>query len=178
MAHVISGLDGLKHMRISYLADVPGLASGLIPGLLEHWCYVFPDHTVADRAAKFRSHENYDILPIAWIAHEGEEALGTAALRVHDLEGREDLGPWLGGVFVRPECRRQGVATALCRTVEDKAHDLGVSRLYLFTHGQERLYRRLGWQDLESTIWHGHECNIMTKVPMPSNTSLERSRER
>jgi predicted N-acetyltransferase YhbS len=165
-------------MRISYLADRPELAAQLIPGLLEHWSYVFPHQTAADRAAKFKAHLNREKLPIAWIAHEGDTALGTAALRQTDLEGREDLWPWLGGVFVSQPYRGRGIASALCQVVEGKAHDQGIKRLYLFTHGQESLYERLGWSSLQQTMWHGHKCSIMSKVPVPSNTSLERTRER
>jgi predicted N-acetyltransferase YhbS len=152
-------------MRISYLADVPGLAVQLIPGLLDHWRYAFPDHTAADRAAKFRAHQNVDTLPIAWIAHDDDTALGTAALRLHDLEGREELSPWLGGVYVKPEHRRCGIASSLCRIAELKAQQMGIERLYLFTHGQEHLYAKLGWQYFEDTLWRGHECSIMVKVP-------------
>src|SRR5215831_10190101 len=159
-------------MRISYLADRTELAEQLIPGLLEHWSYVFPHHTAADRVAKFKAHLNREALPIAWIAHDGDTALGTAALRSHDFEGREGLGPWLGGVFVSPPHRGRGIASALCRVVEGKAHDQGVTRLYLFTHGQEALYERLGWSCIEHTLWHGHKCSIMSKVPVPSNFSL------
>jgi predicted N-acetyltransferase YhbS len=165
-------------MRISYLADRPELAAQLIPGLLEHWNYVFPLQTVADRAAKFRAHLNHDELPIAWVAHEGDQALGTAALRKFDLEGREDLGPWLGGVFVLPNHRGRGIASELCRIVEGKAHDQGVSRLYLCTHGRESLYERLGWTTLEHTMWHGYRCSIMSKAPAPSNNSLVSTCER
>jgi len=154
-------------MRISYLADRPELAAQLVPGLLEHWSYIFPHQTVADRTAKFNAHLNRDELPIAWIAHDGDVALGTAALRKADLEGREDLGPWLGGVYVAPVYRGRGIASELCRVVEGKAYEQGVSRLYLFTHGQESLYERLGWATLERTVWHGHECSIMSKVPVP-----------
>jgi predicted N-acetyltransferase YhbS len=163
-------------MRISYLADRPELAAQLIPGLLEHWSYLFPNQTAADRAAKFRAHLNHDELPIAWVAHEGDLALGTAALRKFDLEGREDLGPWLAGVFVSPSHRGRGIASALCRVVEAKAHAQGVPRLYLFTHGQESLYARLGWATLEHTEWHGHRCSIMSKVPGPSDESLQLNR--
>lgn len=162
-------------MHISYLADRPELAAQLIPGLLEHWSYVFPNQTAAERAAKFAAHMNHDELPIAWVAHEGELALGTAALRKVDLEGREDLGPWLAGVYVEPAYRSRGIASALCRIVEAKAHAQGVLRLYLFTHGQESLYGRLGWNTLEQTVWHGHQCSIMSKVPVSSNLSLERT---
>jgi predicted N-acetyltransferase YhbS len=155
-------------MRISYLADRPDLAVQLVPGLLQHWRYVFPNDTAADRLARFRRHENYSDLPIAWIARDGDKALGTAALRVHDLEGREDLTPWLGGVFVQPEFRRRGVGSALSRAVEEKARAMGVPRLYLVTQGQERLYATLGWLELEPTLWNGHACTIMTKVPRPT----------
>jgi predicted N-acetyltransferase YhbS len=164
-------------MRISYLADRPELAAQLIPGLLEHWSYVFPHQTAAERAAKFKAHLNHDELPIAWVAHDGDIALGTAALRKVDLEGREDLGPWLGGVFVLPSHRGCGIGSSLCEVVEGKAHAQGVSRLYLFTHGQERLYERLGWTTHEQTMWHGHTSSIMSKVPVPCNKSLERTHE-
>lgn len=152
-------------MKISYLKDRPELAAELIPGLLDHWRYVFPDATAEDRAAKFLAHLNYDALPIAWVVHDGDTALGTAALRATDLEGYEDVGPWLGGVYTEPRFRRQGVASVLCRVVESKAAELGIAKLYLFTHGQEKLYADLGWILLEPTTWHDHACSIMWKVP-------------
>jgi len=164
-------------MQISYLAERPELAAQLIPALLQHWSYIFPEQTAADREAKFAEHQNFDELPIAWVAHEGDTALGTAALRRFDLEGREDLTPWLGGVFVLESHRGRGIASALCQVVESKAHAQGMSRLFLFTHGQEGLYDKLGWAPLERVMWHGLQCSIMSKVPVPSNKSLERTRE-
>ncbi len=115
------------------------------------------------RNAKLRSHLNKDELPIAWVAHSGDEALGMAALRVHDLEGREDLTPWLGGVFVRPEHRRRGVASQLCRVVEDKAWSLEFETLYLFTTDQQSLYSRLGWELWQKALWRGNPVDIMVK---------------
>ena len=152
-------------MRISYLKDRPELGAQLIPGLLDHWRYVFPEDTAEARLARLRTHLNHDVLPIAWIAHEDDVALGMAALRITDLEGREDLGPWLASVYTEPRFRGRGIASQLCRIVERKAADLGIAKLYLFTHGQESLYRRLGWAHLEPTTWHGHACSIMQKVP-------------
>ena len=152
-------------MHISYLKDRPELATQLIPGLLAHWRYVFPDDTYEAPIGRFQRQLNYDSLPIAWVAHDGDTALGTASLRITDLDGREDLGPWLGGVYTEPSYRGRGVASRLCRVVEKKAAHLGIERLYLFTHGQESLYDRLGWSHLEPTIWHGHRCSIMWKVP-------------
>jgi len=87
---------------------------------------------------------NRDELPIAWIAHSNGQLLGTAALRVHDLEGREDLTPWLGGVFVDSHFRRQGIGAALCATVEDEA-------------------RSRGWTLLGPCVWHQRLGDIMCK---------------
>jgi GNAT superfamily N-acetyltransferase len=160
-------------MQISYLAERPELAAQLIPGLLENWAPIFPQQTAANRAEIFNAHLNYDELPIAWVAHDGDTALGTAALRKYDLRGREDLSPWLGGVFVLPGHRRRGIASALCRVVENKVYERGVSRMYLFTHGQESLYEGLGWSVLEPVVWRGLQCSIMSKTPAPSNNSLK-----
>ena len=68
-----------------------------------------------------------------------------AALRVHELEGREDLTPWLGGVIVGSHFRRQGIGAALCATVEDEARSRGIQTLYLFTLDKQAWYSRLGW---------------------------------
>ena len=150
-------------MRISYLADQPALAEQLIPELLEHWKTVRPEDTAESRNAKFRAHLNRDTLPIAWVAHDGGKVLGTAALRATDLEGREDLSPWLGGVFVRPQFRNRGIASSLCRVVELKAHRLRAKTIHLFALDHASLYSRLGWQTLERWQWRGHAGEIMVK---------------
>lgn len=111
-------------MVISYLADQPALAQHLVPALVEHWGPIIPGYTAEARAAKFLTHMNRDTLPIAWVAHDDSEVFGTASLRVCDLEGREDLTPWLGGVYVLPRFRRHGIASALCAVVEQKARHL------------------------------------------------------
>ena len=112
---------------------------------------------------RFRAHMNRDALPVAWLAHEDGRALGTAALRVSDLPGREALSPWLGGVYVAPPFRGRGIASALCRVVEERASALGHERLYLFTLDQQRLYARLGWRPLEQASWRGRTADVMWK---------------
>ena len=106
---------------------------------------------------------NRDQLPIAWVAHANGELLGTAALRVHDLEGREDLTPWLGGVFVGSQFRRQGVGAALCATVEEAARLRGIQTLYLFTLDKQAWYSRQGWTALDPSVWHEPTGDIMSK---------------
>ena len=151
-------------MKISYVADTLDLAVQLIPSLLDHWRPYVPEDTWASRVKKLQSHMNRNELPIAWLAHDGSRALGTAALRSYDLPERQDLSPWLGGVFVAAQFRKRGVGSSLCRVVETRAFELGFQRLYLFTLDQQPLYSGLGWRMFESSSWNGHAGDIMTKV--------------
>ena len=150
-------------MQVSYLADTFETATQLIPGLLDHWRPFSPEDTWDARAHRLRTHMNREELPIAWLAHDGSRAIGTAALRKHDLPERVDLSPWLGGVYVAREFRGQGVASLLCRTVEERARQLGFRSLHLFTLDQQALYEHLGWRSIERTSWRTHSADIMTK---------------
>src|SRR5947199_4022184 len=108
-------------VQISYLIEHPEYIPQLAQWLFEEWDSILGEKTPEARIKKLSAHLNRDKLPIAWVAHANGQLLGTAALRVHDLEGREDLTPWLGGVFVGPQFRRQGIGAALCAAVEDEA---------------------------------------------------------
>src|SRR5215467_13051355 len=118
----------MRGVQISYLIEYPQYIPQLAQWLLEQWGGI-----LEDRIKRLKAHMNRDQLPVAWIAHANSELLGTAALRVHDLEGREDLTPWLGGVFVGSQFRRRGIGEALCATVEEAANSRGIQTLYLFT---------------------------------------------
>jgi GNAT superfamily N-acetyltransferase len=155
-------------MRIDYLADQPKLIGPLATGLLEHYRTLLPEENLQTRRAKLTAHLNRDRLPIAWVAHASGEALGTAALRIHDLPGREELTPWLGGMFTLPAHRGQGIGTALCAAVEAKAVALGVSMIYLVTLDRQGWYRRLGWRMLERCTWRGRSGDIMFKLLNPA----------
>ena len=150
-------------MPVSLLADFPEFIPILAPEQLAHWIRFLPGETLATRTERLRTHLQRDTLPMAWVAHQDGELFGTAALRTHDLEGREDLSPWLGGVFVREKYRGKGVASRLCRVVEKKAWAMGHETLHLFTLDQEPMYRHLGWTTREPVVWHGACGVIMTK---------------
>jgi N-acetylglutamate synthase-like GNAT family acetyltransferase len=106
---------------------------------------------------------NRDRLPIAWVAHANGQLLGTAALRVHELEGREDLTPWLGGVIVGSHFRRRGIGAALCAHVEDEARSREIQTLYLFTLDKQAWFSRMGWTILGPCLWHERAADIMRK---------------
>jgi GNAT superfamily N-acetyltransferase len=150
-------------VEISYLIDYPRYIPQLGQWLFEEWDAILGEKTPEARIKKLNAHMNRDQLPIAWVAHANGQLLGTAALRVHDLEGREDLTPWLAGVFVAPQFRRCGVGAALCATVEEAAHSQGIKTLYLFTLDKQQWYSRQGWEVLAPCVWHERPGDIMSK---------------
>jgi N-acetylglutamate synthase-like GNAT family acetyltransferase len=153
----------MRGVRISYLIEHPGYIPQLAQWLFEQWDTVLGEKNPEARIEKLKAHMNRDELPIAWVAHAKGQLFGTAALRVHDLEGREDLTPWLGGVFVGSHFRRRGIGAALCATVEDEARSRKTETLYLFTLDKQAWYSRLGWTLLGPCVWHERPGDIMCK---------------
>src|SRR5438128_4437178 len=135
----------MRGVQISYLIEHPEYISQLAQWLFEQWGSILGEETLEARMKKLHTHMNRDKLPIAWVAHANGQLLGTAALRVHDLEGREDLTPWLGGVFVGSDFLRQGIGAALCAAVEDEARSRAIPTLYLFTLEKQPWCSRSGW---------------------------------
>ena len=114
------------------------------------------------RIKKLNAHMNRDQLPIAWVAHArtgNHSELQRFACMI--LEGREDLTPWLGGVFVGSQFRRRGIGAALCTTVEEAARSLRVKTLYLFTLDKQEWYSGQGWRII--CVWHECPGAIMLK---------------
>src|SRR2546423_2300578 len=153
----------MRGVRISYLVEYPEYIPQLGQWLFEQWDAILGEKTPEARIKKLNAHMNRDQLPIAWVAHANGQLLGTAALRVHDLEGREDLTPWLGGVFVGSQFRRRGIGAALCTTVEEAARSLRVKTLYLFTLDQQEWYSGQGWRVIAPCVWHERPGAIMLK---------------
>jgi predicted N-acetyltransferase YhbS len=167
----------MRGVRISYLIEHPEYIPQLAEWLFEQWDSVLGEQTPDARIRKLKAHMNRDKLPIAWVAHANGQLLGTAALRLYDLEGREDLTPWLGGVFVGSRFRRQGIGAALCATVEDEAQSRGMHTLYLFTLDKQAWYSRLGWTLLGPCVWQQRPVDIMCKrlqAAHPGNTANRR----
>lgn len=154
----------MEKVEISYLADHPEFIKILAPWICEHWTQLLIDETIDSRVVKLRKHLNKETLPIALVAHSGKEVYGTAALRINDLPGREDLTPWLGGVFVGEPFRCNGIGERLCIAVEEKAKSLFLNKpLYLFTLDKQVWYQKLGWSMYEPCNWCGHKGDILVK---------------
>lgn len=149
--------------EICLLSERPDYIPELVQGLIATWGEADTPERRQERSERLRQHLNRNSLPLALVAHDGEQALGVVALRLHDLDGQEDLGPWLGGLFVIPRARERGVGSRLCHAALEHALSLDIEELYLFTLDRESMYRRLGFRHHAAADWSGRSGTIMVQ---------------
>ena len=159
---------------IDYLADRPDFIPAIAAGTQVQYAELWPERTLEWRIDRLRAHLNRRALPIAWVMHDGQQALGTAALRVTDFPGMDHLTPWLGGVFVFPEFRGHGLGKHLCRRVEQEAIRRGMLELYLGTFDIHAWYGAMGWELFHSGTLQGRPCDVMRKTLKVENQDLRR----
>jgi len=104
------------------------------------------DDPVEDFVLKLGPEEvvpGHGAIVVAWA---DEEAVGCGAVRLIDAETAE-----LKRMYVVPDCRRQGLAGAILRFLEDRARALGATRVVLETvvdpPAAVALYRAAGYTE-------------------------------
>ena len=114
-----------------------------------------------DVKQKFIDHCNKDKLPLAYVAVYQDKPIGMACLRI--TEGIENnLTPWLGGIVVHPDYRKNKIGERLVSVVKEHARILGYSKLYLLSYDVLSIwYKKLGWRKVD-TIDNGSDIIIMS----------------
>ena len=99
----------MRGVQISYLIEHSEYVPQLAQWAFDQWNFIRGEKNAVTRLEELREHMNRDQLPVAWVAHGNGQLFGTAALRVDGPERREELTPWLSGVFVGSHFRRSGI---------------------------------------------------------------------
>jgi len=89
-----------------------------------------------------------DKIPQTFIALEAEEIIGTISIWRCDLQSRQDIFPWLGGLFVKEEYRKKGIGLELQKHAFKVTIDLGYTDIYMFTVLND-YFEKLGWKYME-----------------------------
>lgn len=112
-----------------------GLPAGKSPEMVEH----FMRHCLCTGSK----------MPQTFLAMEGGKPLGMYQISVcDDLESRPDIYPWLINVYVDDAQRGRGVCRFLMESVPEKARQIGLSELYLYTK-HVGLYEKFDWKFVE-----------------------------
>ncbi|OGG45871.1 MAG: hypothetical protein A3F84_17090 [Candidatus Handelsmanbacteria bacterium RIFCSPLOWO2_12_FULL_64_10] len=150
-------------MRIEHLADHLEFVQTLAEWHYREWRHLCPGETLDDFVERLRGQAQRGGVPTAFVALEGGRPVGSASLVAHDMQGREDLSPWLASVYVAPPCRRRGIGSALVRRVVQEAGERHIPTIYLYTTGKanENFYVHLGWSVRERVEYVGKLRVIM-----------------
>ncbi|MBK6726158.1 MAG: GNAT family N-acetyltransferase [Xanthomonadales bacterium] len=151
--------------RFVWLSEVPERAAQLAEWHVAEWAPLIPGFNVPDMLAEFSTHDGCEKIPTTLVALDGEDLLGSVSLLENDHDDIRDYSPWLASLYVRPQSRGRGLGVELVRRCENIAQRLGITRLHLYTSGQERFYRRLGWEDVASVSLRGVQASVLGIAP-------------
>ncbi len=148
-------------MRIDHIADHPALVETVARWQWAEWGHLDPDDSPAAWIANLRAQTERGSISTTYLALERGELLGIASMVEDDFATHPEFSPRLACVYVKPDARGRGVASALVRQVVRVAATIGVQRLYLYTKGARGLYEKLGWQIIATEHVAGSPITIM-----------------
>lgn len=93
-------------------------------------------------------------LPKLFLLMDGNEIAGCCGLAKQDFVSRQDLGPWLVGLYVNEGYRGRSLGSQLMQAAQEAAEQSGWNALYLITD-LDGYYEKYGWQRIED----GYELN-------------------
>ena len=156
-------------VTIEYLANHRAAIPLLAQWQHKEWGHFRPGDSLEKRRRRIEAWCNRDRIPLAVVALDDGDVLGSASLVAYDMETRMELTPWLAAVFVGEQHRRKGVGAALVRRIMAEAANLDIPLLYLYTVHSENFYAGLGWTFQERTAYREQEVVIMTFTPTKTN---------
>ncbi|MCZ6628428.1 MAG: GNAT family N-acetyltransferase [SAR324 cluster bacterium] len=154
--------EGELRMEIGNLSDNPALVRQISEWHQREWGHL-SERTVEDRIAEFAEHGTG--IPLTLVAWLNGEPVGTASLLLQDMDAHPELTPWLGSVYVLSAYRGRGIGGNLIKGAMAEAARLGVETLYLFTEDRAGFYEKLGWEAINSFLYHGQQVTLMQIAP-------------
>ena len=100
-----------------------------------------------------RSHTEKDRVPFTVVAFASDQPVGSCCVIENDCVHRPQYTPWVAAVYVKPELRGQGVASALLQEAAIIAARVPVQGLYIDCHVKTApVYEKSGWKILEREV--------------------------
>lgn len=153
-------------IRLGYLGDHEEVLPTVARWYHDEWGHTAHARTVESTQARLRANLNRDTIPFSLVAMLGDVLIGSAELKYREME---DMFPekehWLGGVYIAPSYRGQGIASTIVEEIASQAPRYGVETLWLQTERLDGgLYTKLGWNPWRQVNNHGIEVLVMERA--------------
>ncbi|NKB69887.1 MAG: GNAT family N-acetyltransferase [Candidatus Latescibacteria bacterium] len=151
-------------MVVESLADQPQWCAAIAQWQFAQWGRLTGFPSQEEYAEFLRQSCKVTELPRVLVARADGQLLGSVNIVAGDMSIRAELKPWLGQLFVAPDCRGVGVGGALVKAAVEWTCQQGFHRLYLYTSGTlPCYYNGLGFAVLERVEYLGGARTVMVR---------------
>lgn len=137
-------------MELYNLANKPEHLNSVVDWLFDEWGKKQHHYNKNFWDSWVRSSLSTIDIPQTYVVVDNSILVGTFSLWRCDVQSRQDLFPWLGGVIVKKDRRNEGIGSFMVRESVKIAKKLGYNDMFLSTQ-LSTYYDKLGWEYL---------CNI------------------
>ena len=149
-------------MKILQLCESPDLVPEIANWYFGEWGHYNSKLKQSDIENSLQRYLQRDQIPFAVVALDNKALVGVAQIKIKELSLYPQYEHWLGGVFVKPECRGKAVGFKLIQQALKLANSHNIEELYLQTLRLDGgLYSKIGWQPVENFQHNGHSKLLM-----------------
>ncbi len=151
-------------LKFEFLADRQDAIPVVAKWYFEEWGYNVPGNSISASIDRITRKVNREHPPLHILAVEDEKVIGVAQLKLHEMDIYPDREFWLGGLFVTPKFRGEGIGLALANKIAMISADFGIKELYLQTEALDGgLYQQIGWHLIETVRYKGVHVAVMVR---------------
>jgi len=152
-------------LEFVFLADRVDAIPVVSEWYFDEWGHLSECDSIERMQDRMQGYMNRDDIPFSLLAVDGNEVVGAAHLKLHELvETFPDEEHWLGGVYVAPGHRGKGYGSQIIERIVEIAPEYGIRSLYLQTEKLDGgLYKRLGWAPYATANNCGVEVLVMKR---------------
>lgn len=151
-------------ITIENLYDYPEYIDTVVNWLYSEW----GDNNYSFWNSWVRSSVHKNGVPMTFILFVDDTIAGTYSLWNCDIQSRQDLSPWFGGLFVDLPFRGKDfngkrLGAIMQKHAFKQAVDLGIESLYLFTEKSPKYYIENGWEYIGNAFDEHDQCVSLCK---------------
>ncbi len=161
-------------IRIENLNQYPQYIETVVGWIYKEWGDNNPNYW-----KEWITHSLYsNRVPMTFIAFVDDIPAGTISLWNCDIQSRQDLSPWVGGLYVADGFRGQSygeqkLGLLLQKHALKALQDMGYRTAYAFTEKTTDYYERIGWEPIGPTRDEKDNVISLLKMDLPDQEADE-----